>query len=185
VAELASTPADFGIEMDVRSSGERLVVTHDAFHHGDDLREWLAAYRHAFLVVNVKEEGLEHRVEELLGVRGIERWSYLDQSFPFLVKTLRRGETRCAVRVSEYESVQTALALPVSPDWVWLDSFTGAWPSSDDLRRLQEAGFRIMVVSPELQGRAPEPEVETVRALFARTLREADAVCTKRPALWG
>ncbi len=162
-AELASTPPELGIEMDIRSRGDRLVVTHEPFDDGEDLERWLDGYRHAFLVANVKEEGLEERVEAALAARGVEEWAYLDQSFPFMVRTLRRGEDRCMVRLSEYESVQTVLSLAPPlvprPRWVWLDSFTGALPPTADLALLAAAGHRVMLVSPELQGRDPEPEV--------------------------
>ncbi|MCW2579726.1 MAG: hypothetical protein JWR82_1327 [Blastococcus sp.] len=184
-AELADTPRDRGVEMDIRSYGDRLVVTHEPFDPGVDLEEWLDAYGHAFLVANVKEEGLEERVEEALARRGIDEWCYLDQSFPFLVKTLRRGEFRCMVRVSEFESVRTALAMPVRPQWVWLDSFTGALPPVADLAALADGGYRVMLVSPELQARDPEPEVGPIRAVLAEAGLTLDAVCTKRPDLWG
>ncbi|NYJ04627.1 hypothetical protein [Petropleomorpha daqingensis] len=184
-AELAETPTAYGIEMDIRSQGDRLVVTHEPFDQGVDFEEWLDAYAHAFLVANVKEEGLEQRVESALAARGIEEWAYLDQSFPFMIKTLRRGEDRCMVRVSEYESVRTALATQPRPRWVWLDSFTGALPPREDLAALASAGLKVMLVSPELQGRDPEPEVAGLRKALADAGLELDAVCTKRPALWG
>ena len=184
VEALQATPTDLGVELDVRSRGDRIVVTHDPFTDGPDVEEWLGSYAHAFAVVNVKEEGLEERLEQLLAARGVERWTFLDQSFPFLVRTLRRGEVRCAVRVSEYESVRTALALPVRPDWVWLDSFTGGWPPADELAELQAHGYRVMVVSPELQGRDPSAEVAEVRARFDEAGRGPDAVCTKVPEQW-
>ena len=187
--QLTQTPRELGVEMDLRSQGDRLVVTHEPFDDGVDFEEWLDSYDHAFLVANVKEEGLEERVEAALAARGIEEWTYLDQSFPFLVKTLRRGETRCMVRISEYESVKTALALvpPLvpRPRWVWLDSFTGELPSARDLAGLARASLRIMVVSPELQARDPEPEVAGIRHRLAAAGLELDAVCTKRPELWG
>lgn len=184
-AELVRTPPDLGIEMDIRSYGDRLVVTHEPFDPGVDLEEWLDGYRHAFLVANVKEEGLEERVEQALAARGIEEWSYLDQSFPFLVRTLRRGESRCMVRVSEYESVATALAMDPRPQWVWLDSFTGALPPVGDLAALADGGYRVMLVSPELQARDPEPEIAGIRRTLGDAGLELHAVCTKRPELWG
>ena len=183
-AELAQTPRELGIEMDIRSYGDRLVVTHEPFDPGVDLEEWLDAYAHAFLVANVKEEGLEERVETALAARGVEEWTYLDQSFPFMVRTLRRGESRCMARISEYESVHTVLALQPRARWVWLDSFTGALPPREDLAALAGTGYRVMVVSPELQARDPEPEVEGIRRALAEAGLALDAVCTKRPALW-
>ena len=53
----------------------------------------------------------------------IKSFFFLDQSFPFLVKTLFSGERRCAIRVSEYESVETALSLRGLAEWIWIDVF--------------------------------------------------------------
>src|SRR5687768_4612073 len=93
-ALLAESPSEYGIEMDVRSFGEELVVHHDPFVRGERFTDWLEGYRHGLLIVNVKEEGLEERVERELDRFGIRDFFYLDQSFPFLLRTARRGERR-------------------------------------------------------------------------------------------
>jgi hypothetical protein len=183
-AALREVPPELGVEIDLHSDGDRLVLVHDAFATGPDFEEWLDSYRHRFIVLNTKEEGLEQRILALLQARGITEWAFLDQSFPFLVKTLRAGETRTMVRISEYESVATAMALDPRPDWVWVDSFTGAYPSAEDLRTLSGAGFRLMLVSPELQGRSLDDEMATVEQRFAEAGVPLDGVCTKLPARW-
>jgi hypothetical protein len=181
---LRNTPPELGVEIDLHADGDRLVLVHDAFASGPDFREWLTGYRHRFLVLNTKEEGLEQRIAALLDEHGITDWAFLDQSFPFLVRTLRAGETRTMVRISEYESVATALALTPRPDWVWVDSFTGRWPSADDLARLAGHGFRLMVVSPELQGRSLDDEMDRITSVFVAAGVPLHGVCTKRPADW-
>ena len=109
---------------------------------------------------------------------------FLDQSFPFLVKWAKAGERRCAVRVSEFESVDSALTLAGKVEWVWVDCFTHFPLSHDDAQRLKNAGFKLCLVSPELQGRDPETEIpELIRILEERKIL-ADAVCTKRPDIW-
>ena len=183
-AALRDLPTDLGVEIDLHADGDRLVLVHDAFATGPDFEEWLDGYRHRFIVLNTKEEGLEQRIVALLGERGIVDWAFLDQSFPFLVRTLRSGETRTMVRISEYESVATAMALEPRPDWVWVDSFTGRWPSADDLSTLAGHGFRLMVVSPELQGRSLDDEMGTVTRRFEEAGVTIDGVCTKLPARW-
>ncbi|MGY1811022.1 hypothetical protein ACI8AF_26940 [Blastococcus sp. SYSU D00669] len=183
-AALREVPTEFGVEIDLHADGDRLVLVHDPFLSGPDFVEWLDSYRHRFIVLNTKEEGLEARVSALLAERGIEEWAFLDQSFPFLVRTLRGGETRSMVRISEYESVETALALDPRPDWVWVDSFTGRWPRAGDLARLVAHGFRLMVVSPELQGRSLDEELPVVAELFETAGIPLHGVCTKRPDAW-
>lgn len=182
--ELRATPTEYGIELDLRSHGDRLIVHHDAFVDGEDFERWLDDYRHRLLILNVKEEGLEQRLIALMRERGIEDWFFLDQSFPFLIRTARAGESRCAVRVSEFESIDTALTLAGQVRWIWVDCFTRFPLDRTQADRLRAAGFALCLVSPELQGRDAATEIPALRALLAREGIVADAVCTKEPDLW-
>jgi hypothetical protein len=183
VAELQATPPQYGVEVDIRSWGDRMVIHHDPFVEGENFETWLAAYRHGTLILNVKEEGLEARLVELMRNRGIADYFFLDQSFPFLVKWSKAGLRNCAVRVSEFEAVETALTLAGKVDWVWVDCFTHFPLSGEEARRLQQAGLRLCLVSPELQGR-DVAEIATLAALLAERGIKAEAVCTKRRDLW-
>jgi hypothetical protein len=184
LAELKSTDPKYGIEVDIRSCGDELIIHHDAFVFGESFDEWIKAYRHGTLILNVKEEGLEARLIELMKQRGIEDYFFLDQSFPFLVKWSGKGESRCAVRVSEFESVDTALTLAGRVQWVWVDCFTHLALTREDARRLKEAGFKLCLVSPELQGRDAQVGVAQMTALLKDRDIAIDAVCTKRMDLW-
>lgn len=184
LAELLATPIKYGIEVDIRSYGDKLVIHHDPFIEGEPFDAWIAAYRHGTLILNVKEEGLEARLIALMASKGIDDYFFLDQSFPFLVKWSKAGEHRCAVRVSEFESIETALTLAGKVDWVWVDCFTKFPLSGDDAQRLKNAGFKLCLVSPELQGRNAEIEIPALVSLLSARNIESDAVCTKRPDLW-
>lgn len=183
-AELDATSPNLGIEVDIRTTHNGLMVHHDAFADGEMFESWLDRYRHGLLVLNVKEEGLEERLGTLMARRGIEDFFFLDQSFPFLVKTAARGERRCAVRVSEFESIETALSLAGRVDWVWVDCFTRFPLTAAGAERLVAAGFRLCLVSPELQGRDAALEIPAMRTLLSSEGILADAVCTKHPELW-
>lgn len=185
IADLLATPRNQGVEVDIRSRGERLVIHHDPFVDGEDFVAWIDRYRHGTLILNVKEEGLEQRLLKLMAERGIEDFFLLDQSLPFLIRTAKQGERRCAVRVSEYESVETALALAGMVDWVWVDVFTRFPLQAADADRLRRAGFKLCLVSPELQQRTDEREIPALRALLAERGIAPDAVCTKFPERWG
>jgi len=183
--QLAATPVELGVEVDIRSQGSKLIIHHDPFVvDAPDFEEWIAAYRHGTLILNVKEEGLEDRLLALMAERGIEDFFFLDQSFPFLIRTARRGERRCAVRVSEFETVETALSLAGKVDWVWVDCFTRFPLNRRQADRLHEAGMKLCLVSPELQGRTDPAEIAALRSLLKREGIVAEAVCTKTPELW-
>jgi hypothetical protein len=184
LAELMAVPARYGIEVDIRSRGDRLVIHHDPFVEGEDFAAWIAAYRHGTLILNVKEDGLEPRLLELMRRHGVEDFFFLDQALPTLVRMTMGGEPRCAVRVSEYESVETALRFAGKARWIWVDCFSRFPLSPDESARLAAAGFELCLVSPELQGRAAPDEIAQLRALISRERHAIAAVCTKRPDLW-
>ena len=184
VSQLLATDTKYGVEVDIRSEGARLIIHHDPFVAGESFDEWINAYRHGTLILNVKEEGLEARLISLMQSKGIDDYFFLDQSFPFLVKWSSAGEHRCAVRISEFESIATALMLAGKVDWVWVDCFTHFPLCEKDAKRLKGAGFKICLVSPELQGRDAEIEIPQMASLLKEQNIVPDAICTKRLALW-
>lgn len=184
LADLRSSPSRYGVEVDIRSYANDLVIHHDPFVKGESFEAWLDEYRHGTLILNIKEEGLESRLIDLMQAHKISDYFFLDQSFPFLVKWSRLEERRCAVRVSEYESIETAMALAGKVDWVWVDCFTRFPLQHEDAVRLQSAGFKLCLVSPELQGRDATTGIPQLHSLLTQRKIRADAVCTKQPALW-
>jgi hypothetical protein len=182
--ELLATPTKYGVEVDIRSYGDKLFIHHDPFIQGESFDSWITAYQHGTLILNVKEEGLEARLIRMMKSKGIEDYFFLDQSFPFLIKWSKAGEHRCAVRVSEFESIETAMTLAGKIDWAWVDCFSRFPLSREDARRLKDKGLRLCLVSPELQGRNAKSEIPALAALLKERGIQADAVCTKRPDLW-
>lgn len=184
IKELLATDTKYGIEVDIRSYGIKLITHHEPLTKGEDFSEWLTEYNHGTLILNVKEEGLETRLIKLMKEKGIDDYFFLDQSFPFLVKWSNLGEKRCAVRISEYESIKTALNLARKVNWVWVDCFTHFSLTQQDAESLNEAGFKICLVSPELQGRDAKKEIPLLADELKKRNILADAVCTKNPEIW-
>jgi hypothetical protein len=184
IEELKATPGEYGVEVDIRSDNGRLVIHHDPFASGEDFEEWIKHYQHGTLILNVKEEGLEARLIDLMKQYEITEYFFLDQSFPFLIKWSKLGERHCAVRVSEFESIETALTLAGKIDWVWVDCFTKFPLSGEDAKRLQNVGFKLCIVSPELQGRPAETSIPELAKLLVERHINADAICTKKPEIW-
>lgn|SRR5574344_575397 len=184
IDELKNVPTEYGIEMDIRSYGNNLVVTHEPFVKAENFDDWLKYFKHGTLILNVKEEGLETRVLELMKKYGITNFFFLDQSFPFLVKTSNMGEKRCAVRVSEFESIETAYSLAGKIDWVWVDCFTKFPLSKEDEVKLHELGFKLCIVSPELEGYDAKEFIPKMKKILNDFSIVYDAVCTKKPDIW-
>jgi hypothetical protein len=179
-AQLRAVSPDCGVELDLRDRGERLILQHDPFADGEDFEEYLRHYRHGLMILNVKSERVEPRVLELVRKYEVRDYFFLDCSFPMVRWLVGQCETRVAVRFSEFEPVESALAVAGQVEWVWVDCFT-RMPLTRDTHARLKAHFKLCAVSPELQGR-PVTEI----ASYANELRPypVDAVCTKRPDLW-
>jgi hypothetical protein len=181
VEQLAATPFQLGVELDIRYYKDELAIHHDPFVPGQDWNTYLATYNHAFMIANIKSEGVEERVIAALQQRGIQDYFLLDMSLPFMVKYVRKGFRNMAVRFSEYEPLEQARRFEGLAQWVWADCFEPVVMNPEVYAYLSRH-FKICIVSPELQGHDA-----AVLQQFITHYRQwpVDAVCTKRPDLWG
>lgn len=180
IAQLKEVPTNQGIEVDIRNEGKILILHHDPFCPGEPFEDLLKVYNHQLIILNTKSEGMEEEILALLKKYNIKNYFFLDLSLPFLVKYAIRGEKNIAVRFSEFEPIEFALAFAGKVDWVWVDCFTHLPLNKEIYKKLKEH-FKICLVSPELQGYDLE-EIKTFKEIIATM--EIDAVCTKRPDLW-
>ena len=183
ISLLQETSTKLGIEIDIRSYQDKLILNHEPYLDGEKIENFLKYYNHQFLILNVKEEGLEKRLIELMKLFKIKNYFFLDQSFPFLIKTAKSGENRCAVRFSEYESINTVLSLSNVVKWVWVDYFTKLPLDFKKYLKLRELKFNICLVSPELQGHN-KAQLEKLQKELINNKIHINAVCTKYPDLW-
>ncbi len=180
---LKSTPNKYGIEIDIRTYAGELIIMHDPFCNGIKLNDWLKSFNHGTLILNVKEEGLEENILEIMKNFKINNFFFLDQSFPFLIKTVTNGEKRCAVRYSEYESINTVLKLKGLIDWVWIDFFNKFPLNKETFEILKDNQFKLCIVSPELQGFGKE-DCHKLKEYIEKNNLMIDAVCTKNLEIW-
>lgn len=150
-AALNAVPLVYGVEIDLRADGSRIVLHHDPFQGGEDFDLWLAQYRHGLLVLNIKEAGIETEVLRRVRAAGVREFFLLDVEFPYLYRAARTGERAIAVRYSEDESIDLAERYRTRVDWVWIDTNTRLPLDPDTVRRL--TGFRTCLVCPERWGR--------------------------------
>lgn len=182
---LQKIPEEYGVELDLRDSGSRLILAHDPFCGGEDFEEYCRHYRHGTMICNIKSERIEEKVQAVLAARHIDDYFFLDSSFPMIFRLTRFGERRFAVRFSEFEGIDTVLALKHQVDWVWVDCFTHLPIDAAGCQAMRQAGFKLCLVSPDLQGR-PE-DIEVYRRRLAEENMVFDAVCAKYQNIpfWG
>ena len=183
IQELMTTSTKYGAEIDLRAFKNRIIVQHDPFIKGEDFEKWIKFYKHGTLILNIKEEGIEFEVINILRKNNIENFFLLDQSFPYLLKLIKSGEYRTALRISKFESINNAFNLKLKAKWIWMDYFERFYYEKEDVQKLKSYGYQICLVSPELLGYKKKETIRISKKIINQDYL-IDAVCTKFPDLW-
>ena len=184
INKLKNLNVNLGVEVDIRSNEKNLIICHDPFSDYINFNDWLSFYNHGTLILNVKENGLEEELLKTMQFFKKKNFFILDQSFPYLINTIKDGEKRCAVRLSEYESINTVLSLKDKLSWVWIDFFTKFPVDFEIYKILKKHNFKLCIVSPELQGH-PSSKCLDLKNYIKSNEMYFDAVCTKKIKFWG
>lgn len=192
---LKAVPVENGIELDVRYHENDLILHHDPFgHHETPIQKFESLLEHwqhnGPMILNVKTEGIEHACIDLMNKYQIKKWFFLDLSMPMFVIYSHKAANNditgfspdnLAVRFSEAEPIEYALSFARRVKWAWVDCFTHMPLNRKNYEQLKNAGFKICLVSPELQKHSPSLIDDFRKQLCGL---EIDAVCTKHPDKW-
>ena len=146
--ELKNINPIYGVEIDIRSYGNELILNHEPFKKGDKLKNFLKEYKHGTLVLNIKESGIENSVLALIQkYSNVKNYFLLDVEFPYVFSALKNGIKSIAIRFSELESIDTIMHFKGLIDWVWIDTFTKLPLNQNSINILKN--FKTCLVCPE------------------------------------
>ena len=129
------------------------------------------------MIVNVKSERIEYRIIELLEKYNIQDYFFLDNTIPMMYLLSEQGNNNLSVRFSEVEPIEFVLGMKNRAKWVWVDCFSKLPINKDNYKILKDNGFKLCLVSPELQGR--EQDIKPYKKYLQENNIIFDAICTK------
>ena len=168
-----------GVETDVRDCDGELVISHDmptrlnALTLEAFLQSYIATGKGGLLGLNIKSDGLHHRLLDVLKRFSVENYFVFDMSVPDTIGYIARA-IPFATRLSEYEDGRWLLE---QSNTVWLDAFEREWYSLDFIVSQLELGKRVCVVSPELHKR-PHRKLWDELRLIPTSLDQNLHLCT-------
>jgi len=144
----------FGTETDIRDFCGTLVISHDiADESCITVRQFLDLYSSFLtrlpLALNIKADGLQFKLCELLKEYEITNYFVFDMSIPDTLGYIRSGLNFFS-RQSEYEPTP---AFYKEASGVWMDCFHDDWIQEADIEQHLTTGKQICLVSPELHKR--------------------------------
>jgi len=151
VAFKRSFSLGFGTEVDVRDYHGKLVVSHDiADSVSMDFRDFLGVYSgyksNLYLAINIKADGLQSLLLDLLSEHKIKNYFIFDMAVPDALGYLDLG-MKVFTRESEFE---TSSSLYEQADGVWMDEFNTHWITAQRIQHHIDKEKKVCIVSPEL-----------------------------------
>lgn len=150
IRELVKIPRRFGVEIDLRSYKNDIILNHDPYHKGEKLLNYIKFFNHRFIVANIKEAGIENEVIKILKKK-TNNFFLLDCEFPYVHKNSNLKKNYLSIRFSETESINTVAQYQQKIKWVWIDTFKKIPIKKNNIKVLNK--FKKCLVCPERWGR--------------------------------
>ena len=177
IKDLINTPVEYGVEVDLRDSGKKIILQHDPFKDGETFEEYLRNYNHGTMILNIKSEGIETKVLKLIKQYNVKSYFFLDCSFPMINLLSSKGERNIAIRFSEFEGMDTIRFMSQKVDWIWVDCFLKLPITSKNYKIFKNLNYKLCLVSPELQNQ--DLKLELYKDYLQKKDIIFDAICTK------
>ena len=149
----------FGTETDIRDYKGELVISHDiADEKCISVKEMFEIYNKYDntlpLALNIKADGLQVKLNELLEEYKIENYFVFDMSVPDGLGYLKQN-MKAFTRESEYEKLPSFYDEAYG---IWLDEFQGHWITKEVIEKHIKNNKQICIVSPDLHKREYKKE---------------------------
>lgn len=151
IEALQNVDFQYWVEVDLRAYGNQIILNHEAFESWDNFEEYLKFYRHKFIILNIKESGIEDKVISLMYKYGIENYFLLDVEFPYIYSSTRNGNRKIAMRFSEDEPIEQSLLYRDKVWYIFIDTNTRLPLDKNVIKKLE--WFKTCLVSPDRWGR--------------------------------
>jgi len=177
IKELLNTPKKYGIEVDIRDYKAKLILQHDPFKKGEDFENFIQHYNHGTIILNIKSEGIEFKVLDLLKKYKIKNYFFLDNSFPMINLLSSKGEKKIAIRFSEFEGIDTIRSMSQKVCWIWVDCFSKLPITFKSYKIFKKYKYKLCLVSPDLQNQSEK--LEKYKLYIKNEGISFDLICTK------
>ncbi|MDN5100463.1 hypothetical protein O8C83_06465 [Aliarcobacter butzleri] len=174
----------FGTETDIRDYKGELVISHDiADEKSMSVKEMFEIYNKYDntlpLALNIKADGLQTKLKELLKEYSIENYFVFDMSVPDGLQYLKQ-DIKSFTRESEYEKMPSFY---IEACGIWLDEFLGHWINKEAIEKHIKNGKEICIVSSDLHKREYKKEWEDYKQIEKELGIDNLMICTDYPEI--
>lgn len=174
----------FGTETDIRDFKGELVISHDIADEKCMSVKYMFEIYNKYdntlsLALNIKADGLQIKLKELLEAYKITNYFVFDMSVPDGLQYLKQN-IKSFTRESEYETVPSFYDEAYG---VWLDEFQGHWINKEVIKTHIENNKQICIVSPDLHKREYKKEWQHYKQIEKELGINNLMICTDFPEI--
>lgn len=174
----------FGTETDIRDYEGELVISHDIADEGCiSVKEMFDIYNKydntLSLALNIKADGLQLKLKELLEEYKITNYFVFDMSVPDGLGYLKQN-IKAFTRESEYEKTPSFYDEACG---IWLDEFQGHWITKEVIENHIKNNKQICIVSPDLHKREYKNEWQHYKEIEKELGIDNLMICTDYPEI--
>lgn len=172
----------FGTETDIRDFKGELVISHDipdeSCISARKMFEIYDRYNDTLpLALNIKADGLQVKLKELLEKYHIKNYFVFDMSVPDGLQYLKYN-IKAFTRESEHETIPSFYNEACG---VWLDEFQGHWIDKEVIKKHIKNNKQICIVSPDLHKREYKKEWQHYKEIEKELGIDNLMICTDYP----
>jgi len=172
----------FGTETDIRDYKGELVISHNMAGEScilvKEMFEIYNKYSNTLpLALNIKADGLQIKLKELLEEYKIANYFVFDMSVPDGLQYLKQN-IKSFTRESEYETIPSFYEDACG---IWLDEFQRHWINKEVIEKHIKNNKQICIVSPDLHKREYKKEWQHYKEIENELGVNNMMVCTDSP----
>ncbi len=172
----------FGTETDIRDYKGELVISHDiADENCISVQEMFEIYNKYDtslpLALNIKADGLQVKLKELIEKHNIKNYFVFDMSIPDSLSYLKQN-LKTFTRESEYEKAPSFYDEAYG---IWLDEFQSHWIDKGLIEKHLKNNKQICIVSPDLHKREYKKEWQHYKEIEKELCIDNLMICTDYP----
>ena len=182
--KLKNINEDFGVEIDVRSIKKKLILNHEPFQNAVLLNKFLKKFNHKFLILNVKEEGIENLILNFVKKNKVKNYFLLDVTIPKIFQFIKnKKKSNFCLRISKFEKLSDLNFFNKNIEWIWIDTFDSKIPLNVRDLKIYSKRFKLCLVSPELI-KTNSINLNKFIKINKYKLNFFSAVCSKKIKTW-
>lgn len=149
--KLRQIPENYGVEFDVRTYKDKIILQHELFSDGELFEDFLDEVGDRFLLIDIKEEWLSRYLKPILAKKSKTNYLFLNASIPeIIVEGINKNNKSYILRSNNLENKVVPNDYSHFFKAIWVDTYFDMGLSRNKHNVLSLKGLKIIYTAPDI-----------------------------------